>query len=309
MTVVGDRKNTMQNSLKIQDLVVSVDPTSPKGFAGQGKTVVDGISLSVNPGEVHAIMGPNGSGKSSLALTLMGHPGYKVVAGKVLIGSADLLSLKPNERVKKGLFLSFQNPVAVPGVTLGQLIWASYKNIVGEDKMDLRIFYTEVKKQAKDLGVKEEMLNRFVNDGFSGGEKKKAEMLMLLNLRPKFVIFDEIDSGLDVDTLKKIAKAINEMVKKQAGVVLITHNQKILKYIKPNFVHILKEGRLVKSGTSKLASEIEEKGYAKVTSPVTKYGVSSASHPKLDLGSIYIDSRFRGNDSRKRLAMTKGRFK
>lgn len=244
----------MQNSLKIENLYVSVE----------GKNVVSGINLTVKPGEVHAIMGPNGSGKSSLALTLMGHPGYKVTTGKVMVGSSDLLSLKPNERVKKGLFLSFQNPVAVPGVTLGQLIWSSYQNLMGDTAIDLREFYAGVKKQAKLLGLKEEMLNRFVNDGFSGGEKKKAEMLMLLNLSPKFVIFDEIDSGLDIDTLKKVAKVINELVKKQTAVILITHNQRILKHVKPNFVHILKEGRIIRTGGHKLAREIEEKGYAKV---------------------------------------------
>ncbi len=244
----------MQNSLTIDNLCVSVE----------GKMVVAGINLVVNSGEVHAIMGPNGSGKSSLALALMGHPGYSVVSGKATMGGVNLFSLKPNERVKKGLFLSFQNPVAVQGVTLGQLIWSSYKSIIGGNKIDLREFYLEVKKQAKLLGLKEEMLERFVNDGFSGGEKKKAEMLMLFCLSPKFIIFDEIDSGLDVDTLKKAAKVINGLIKKHVGIILITHNQKILKYVKPNFVHILKEGRMIKTGSFKLAMEIEDKGYAKI---------------------------------------------
>lgn len=230
----------------------------------EGKRVVEAVNLALNPGEVHAIMGPNGSGKSTLALTLMGHPSYRVATGQVIMGNSDLLSLKPNERAKKGLFLSFQNPVAVPGVTLGQLAWSSFKSVVGERQVDVRDFYAQLKKKAKNLGLKEEMLNRFVNDGFSGGEKKKAEILMLLNLNPKFAIFDEIDSGLDVDTLKKIAQAINALVKKNTGVILITHNQKILKYVKPNFVHILKAGKIIRTGGHKLALEIEEKGYAKV---------------------------------------------
>ncbi|OGE19801.1 Fe-S cluster assembly ATPase SufC [Candidatus Daviesbacteria bacterium RIFCSPHIGHO2_01_FULL_41_23] len=244
----------MQDSLKITDLSVQVE----------SKLVVDEISLTVNPGEVHAIMGPNGSGKSSLALALMGHPAYRVVNGQVMMGSSDLLSLKPNERVKKGLFLSFQNPVAVPGVSLGQLAWSSYRSIAGESKVEVRDFYTQLKKQAKSLGLKEEMLNRFVNESFSGGEKKKAEMLLLLNLAPKFVIFDEIDSGLDVDTLKIVAKTINGLVKQRTGVILITHNQKILRYVKPNFVHILKAGKIVRTGGHELASEIEERGYVKI---------------------------------------------
>jgi len=222
----------MQDSLNIKDLYVSVE----------GKKVVRGIDLTVNPGEVHAIMGPNGSGKSSLALALMGHPAYKV-DGKATLGETNLLSLKPNERAKAGLFLTFQNSVAVSGVTLGQLIWA-----VADQKIDIRDFYKRLEKQAKTLGLKEDILERFVNEGFSGGEKKKAEILMLLNLNPKFVIFDEIDSGLDVESLQKVIKVIKQLVKKSTGIILITHNQKILKQIKPNFVHILKEGRIIRSG-------------------------------------------------------------
>lgn len=264
----------MKDSLRIENLSVSIDgspsheasaernPPSHEASARQRKTVVDRISLTVKPGEAHAIMGPNGSGKSSLVLALMGHPGYKVASGKAKMGETDLLSLKPNERVKKGLFLSFQNPVAVPGVTLGQLAWSSFRSVIGDSHTNVRDFYTQLKKQAKSLGLKEDMLNRSVNDGFSGGEKKKVEMLLLLNLVPKFVIFDEIDSGLDVDTLKIVAKTINGLVEKQIGVILITHNQKILRYVKPDFVHVLKAGNIVRTGGHKLASEIEERGYA-----------------------------------------------
>lgn len=241
----------MRRGLEIRALSVAVE----------GKAVVCEANLTVNPREVHALMGPNGSGKSSLALALMGHPAYQVADGKVTLSGQDLLSLKPDERAELGLFLSFQNPVAVSGVTLGQLIWSSYKNLTDNEQIDVREFYEQLKKQAKTLGLKEEMLDRFVNDGFSGGEKKKGELLMLLSLNPKFVILDEIDSGLDVDTLKKAAKAVNGLVKKGAGVILITHNQKILKYVKADFVHILKEGKIVKSGSIKLAREIEEKGY------------------------------------------------
>lgn len=243
----------MPNALIIKNLSVSVE----------GKVIVEDINLKIGAGELHVLMGPNGSGKSSLALSLVGHPAYQVVSGKVMLGSLNLLTLKPDERVKRGLFLSFQNPVAVPGVTLGQLIWSSY-NSIQSHKTDIRDFYARVKKQAKMLGLKEEMLERDINDGFSGGEKKKAEILMLLTLSPKFVVFDEIDSGLDVDTLKKVAEVINKLIKKQVGIILITHNRKTLQYIRPDFIHVLKEGKMVKTGSYKLASEIEKKGYAKI---------------------------------------------
>lgn len=244
----------MRNLLKIENLSVQVS----------GKTVVKNINLNLCLGEVHAIMGPNGSGKSSLALALAGHPDYKVTSGKVTMVGKDLLSLKPDQRAKMGLFLSFQNPVAIPGVILGQLILSAHKSINGERVLDIGKFHTLLENNAKLLGLKDGMLERFVNDGFSGGEKKKGEMLMLLSLAPKFVIFDEIDSGLDIDALNKITKTINQLVKKHTGVILITHNQKILKFIKPNFVHILKMGKIVKTGNFKLAKEIEYKGYAKI---------------------------------------------
>lgn len=244
----------MHNWLIIKNLSVSVE----------GKAVVKSVNLTIKPGEVHALMGPNGSGKSSLAMALMGHYNYQVDYGKAIIGNHNILSLKPNERAKIGLFLSFQNPIAVTGVTLGQLIFSSYKSINGKDTVDIKKLYLQIKKTARLLGLKEGMLERDVNDGFSGGEKKKVEMLTLLNLTPKFIIFDEIDSGLDIDTLKQFTKVINLLIKKQAGIILITHNQKILKYIKPDFVHILKEGKITKTGDHKLAKEIEQKGYAKV---------------------------------------------
>lgn len=244
----------MPNSLIIQNLAVAIE----------GRRVVKEANLTINPGQVHVIMGPNGSGKSSLALALMGHPAYLIKEGKVMIGKRDLLPLTPNERVKQGLYLSFQNPVAVPGVTLGQLIFSSCKSTKGEKGINIKKLYSQMKKNAKALGLKEEMLERDVNDGFSGGEKKKAEVLTLLCLAPKFAIFDEIDSGLDVDALKKVAGAIKGLLKKHTGIILITHTQKILKYIRPDLVHILKEGEITKTGNYKLAAEVEKKGYVKV---------------------------------------------
>lgn len=241
----------MQNFLKIQNLFVSVD----------SKVVVSNFSLTVRRGEVHVIMGPNGSGKSSLALALMGHPSYKV-KGVATIGNYNLLTQTPDKRAKMGLFLSFQNPVAVPGVTLGQLIFSACKSIKGKD-IDIKKFYRQMKKKAEFLGLKEDMLERDINDGFSGGEKKKAEMLIALCLNPDFLIFDEIDSGLDSDAFKKVALAIKNLSQK-AGIILITHNPKILKFIKVDFVHIFKEGEVIKSGNGELVLEIEEKGYGKI---------------------------------------------
>lgn len=243
----------MKDLLDVKELTVAVE----------GKLVVEGVSLGVRGGEVHVLMGPNGSGKTSLVLALMGHPAYKVVSGKASMGKVDLFSLTTQERVKKGLFLSFQNPIAVPGVSLGQLAWSAYKSIHGE-KEDVREFYGKLKEQAKDLGLKDDILDRFVNEGFSGGEKKKAEMLLLYCLNPKIAIFDEIDTGVDVDSLKTIAKKITELVKNEVGVVLITHQTKILKLIKADYVHVLKEGKIVKTGNNKLAKEIEGKGYGNV---------------------------------------------
>lgn len=244
----------MRNWLIIQNLSVSVE----------GKTVVEKVNLTIKPHDVHALMGPNGSGKTSLALALMGHSNFHVDQGKATIANHDILSLKTNERVKMGLFLSLQNPIEITGVTLGQMIFSALKSIAGNNNVDINKLYLQIKKTAKLLGVKENMLERDVNDGFSGGEKKKVEVLTLLSLKPKFIIFDEIDSGLDIDSLKKVARLINELVKKGTGVILITHNQKILKYIKPKFLHIMKEGKIVRSGNVRLAVEVEEKGYAKV---------------------------------------------
>lgn len=242
----------MRNWLIIQNLSVSVE----------GKTVVAKVNLTVKLHEIHALMGPNGSGKTSLAMALLGNSNFHVDEGKATLADQDILSLKTNERAKMGLFLSFQNPTALTGVSLGQLIFSSYKSINGKKKIDINKLYLQMKKTARLLGLKENMLERDIHDGFSGGEKKKAEMLILLILKPKFIIFDEIDSGLDVDTLRLFAQVINKLTKKQVGIILITHNQKVLQYIKPDFVHILKEGRVVKTGNQKLVKRIEQEGYA-----------------------------------------------
>lgn len=242
------------------------------------KEIVKGVSLTVSGGEVHAIMGPNGSGKSTLAQGLMGHPSYKfkIRNSKFRIDGKDLLSLKPHERAKEGLFLAFQNPVAVPGVSVANFLKTAYqalhkpktKNLELKTKYNPALnvweFNEKLVIKAKEINLSQEFLKRSLNDGFSGGEKKKLEMLQALVLAPKFAIFDEIDTGLDIDALKTVALSIKKLKEDGTGVIIITHYQRILKYIKPDFIHVLVNGRIVKSGNSKLAALLEEKGYAAV---------------------------------------------
>lgn len=239
--------------LEIQNLHVSTD----------NKEILKGVNLIINKGEVHAVMGPNGSGKSSLSLALMGHPRYKITAGKILLDGKNINLLTPDKRAKLGLFLAMQYPVAVPGVSVFNLLRSANKNLERE-KISALEFQNKVKKEMKGLKIDEKFLTRSINDGFSGGEKKKAEILQLSILKPKYAILDETDSGLDVDALKTVSKGISTVAGSDIGILLITHYQRILKYVKPDFVHILVDGRIVKSGDFKLAEEIEEKGYEEV---------------------------------------------
>ncbi len=239
--------------LEIQNLHVSTD----------NKEILKGVNLKINKGEVHAVMGPNGSGKSSLSLALMGHPRYQITSGKILLDGTNINLLTPDKRAKLGLFLAMQYPVAVPGVSVFNLLRSANKNLERE-KVPALEFQNKIKKEMKNLKMDEKFLTRSINDGFSGGEKKKAEILQLSILKPKYAILDETDSGLDVDALKTVSQGINSVRGKEIGILLITHYQRILKYIKTNFVHILVDGKIVKSGDFKLAEEIEEKGYAKI---------------------------------------------
>lgn len=241
--------------LKISNLKVSIE----------GKKIIHGISLSVAPGEVHAIMGPNGSGKSTFAFAVAGHPQYKINRGKITLGKKTLTGLPPHERARKGIFLGFQNPVAIPGVAVGNFLrTAKYSNLSGR-KPDVMKLQKELIKTSQRLNLGVEFLDRFLNDGFSGGERKKAEMLQLVTLAPKFAILDEIDTGLDIDALKIIASVLKGEVKKGMGLVLITHYCRIFNYIKPDCVHILKDGGIFKSGGFSIAQEVERKGYEKLT--------------------------------------------
>jgi Fe-S cluster assembly ATP-binding protein len=226
------------------------------------KEILKGLDLKIGENQVHALMGPNGSGKSTLASTLMGHPGYEVVSGAAIFNSENILEMEANERAEKGLFLSFQYPSEVEGVNITSYLRMIY-NKSHEQKLSPIKFREVLKEKMEILDIKEEFINRYLNDGFSGGEKKRMEMLQMLILEPKLAILDETDSGLDVDALKVVSKAVNYLVEKtQMSVVVITHYTRILNYIKPEFVHVLKDGKIIKEGGESLAHEIEVSGYA-----------------------------------------------
>lgn len=239
----------MASELEIKDLHVSIE----------GKKILKGVTLKIKQGELHALMGPNGSGKSTLANVLMGHPKYVVEQGKILLDGENITKLTPDKRAKLGLFLGFQYPVEVPGVTLKNFLWKTYKNMNnGTSFVDFNEMFLE---KLRELGMEENFATRYLNEGFSGGEKKRAEVLQLLTLKPKIAIMDEIDSGTDVDALKIVAKGLKKVIEEHTGVLLITHYQRILNHIKPDFVHVLVNGKIVKSGDYTLAKELEEKGY------------------------------------------------
>lgn len=225
--------------LKIENLSASVE----------GKTILQGFSLEVKPGEIHAIMGPNGAGKSTLAKVLGGHPSYEAT-GSALLNGEEILELDPEDRVKKGLFMSFQYPVEIPGVTNQQLLETMGDNL--DEKMRL-------------LKIDESFKTRNVNEGFSGGEKKRNEILQMAMLDPKVAILDETDSGLDIDALKIVADGINQLMNKDRGLILITHYQRLLDYIKPDYVHVMMDGKIVESGGPEIALKLEEGGYASVS--------------------------------------------
>jgi Fe-S cluster assembly ATP-binding protein len=245
------------STLEIKDLHVSVED----------KVILKGIDLVVRSGEVHAIMGPNGSGKSTLSLAIMGHPRYKVTKGSVLLDGADLLSLPVDERARKGLFLAFQYPSAIPGVSVANFlrtaINARRSTPGAEKKNDMPIpqFRKLLTEKMKQLEVPDDFLKRAVNDGFSGGEKKRLETLQMHMFQPTFAILDETDSGLDIDALRTIAQGIESLRGPDIGILLITHYERILRYVQPDFVHVLVDGRIVRTGGRELANELESKGY------------------------------------------------
>ncbi len=233
-----------------------------------GKPILNGIDLSIVPGEVHAIMGPNGSGKSTLAYILTGREGYEVTEGEILFEGQDLLDMEPEERAAAGVFLAFQYPVEIPGVpntTFLKEAANSVRKARGEKELDALSFLKFVREKTRALGISDEMLKRAVNAGFSGGEKKRNEILQMAVLEPKLAVLDETDSGLDIDALKTVADGVNALRGPERSMLVITHYQRLLDYIVPNRVHVLAKGRIVKSGGKELALELEEKGYAEFT--------------------------------------------
>jgi Fe-S cluster assembly ATP-binding protein len=241
--------------LKIEDLHAVVD----------GRNILNGIDLEVGPGEVHAIMGPNGSGKSTLSYVLSGRQGYDVTRGSVTYNGEDLLALEPNERAARGLFLAFQYPIEIPGVVTLQFLKVALnaqRKARGEAELSTPEFMRLVRDRAEKLRIDPEMLKRPVNVGFSGGEKKRAEILQMAVLEPSLCILDETDSGLDIDALRVVADGVNALRSPRRAMVVITHYQRLLEYIVPDRVHVLSRGRIVKSGDKSLALELEEKGYA-----------------------------------------------
>ena len=236
--------------LAIDNLHVSVE----------GKPILKGLTLTVNAGEVQALMGPNGSGKSTLSFCLMGHPKYQVTAGQMRYKGEELAALSPNERARRGIFLAFQYPTAIPGVTIANFLRAALRGARGAD-VPVTEFRQLVKTHLKGLGIPETFMNRYVNDGFSGGEKKRLEILQLAVFAPSLAVLDETDSGLDIDALKTVAAGVNALRAPQRGMLLITHYQRLLTYVTPDVVHVMVDGRIVRSGGPELALELESTGY------------------------------------------------
>ena len=246
----------MGSVLEIRELCVSVEETE----------ILRGVNLTVEQGEIHALMGPNGSGKSTLAYALMGHPGYEVTGGEVFFKGVDILELAPDERSRMWLFLAFQYPVAIPGVTVANFLRTainSRRKVENPEDGGIPIaeFRKLLKEKMASLEMSEKVAGRYLNDGFSGGEKKRAEILQLATLEPEIAVLDETDSGLDIDALKIVAGGVNKLIGPKLGVLVITHYQRVLRYIQPEHVHVMFEGRIVESGGADMARQLEEQGY------------------------------------------------
>lgn len=252
--------------INIQDLRASIETDD-----GEEKEIIKGLNLSIKAGEVHAIMGPNGAGKSTLSYVLAGRDDYEVTGGSATLDGEDLLELEPEERAAAGLFLAFQYPVEIPGVNMSTFLKTSINAIRkqrGEEELDALGMLKLIKAKTKALGISDDMMKRAVNVGFSGGEKKRNEVLQMAMLEPKFCVLDETDSGLDIDALRIVADGVNALRGEDRSFLVITHYQRLLDYIKPDVVHVLADGKIVKTGGPELALELEEKGYAEFTKEV-----------------------------------------
>ena len=246
--------------LKITDLHVSVS----------GTPILKGVNLEIKQGEIHALMGPNGSGKSTLAYAMAGHPSYEITQGKIEIDGTDISELDPNERARLGLFLAFQYPVVIPGVKVADFLRHAMSNVrdperkEGEKLIPMREFRKELREQMNDLGMDLEMARRYLNEGFSGGEKKRMEILQLALLKPKFAVLDETDSGLDSDAVKVVSEGLSRLSGPEMGVLIITHHERLLEFNEPQFTHVMLAGRIVETGDAQLAAELHEHGYTSI---------------------------------------------
>lgn len=250
----------MSDVLKIVDLHVSVNE----------KPILRGVNLEMRRGETHALMGPNGSGKSTLGLAVMGHPNYEITAGRIELNGVDLTELEPDQRARAGLFMAFQRPVAIPGVKMADFLRHATTNVrnperkEGEELLPMREFRKELKSRMEQLRMDPEFARRYVNDGFSGGEMKRAEILQLAMLQPKFAILDETDSGLDADAVRLASESIAEIGRKNMGLLIITHHDKLLEHNPPDFTHVMLGGRIVETGGAELAAELHASGYDRI---------------------------------------------
>ena len=258
-----------ENLLYIEDLHVEVE----------GREILNGLDLSLDKGQIHAIMGPNGSGKSTLAYVLMGRPGYEVTGGKILYKGQDILGLAPDERAQLGIFLAFQYPTEVPGVSVVNFLRTAYNATHPEDQKSAMQFRMYLQEKVDLLEIPSELVDRYVNQGFSGGEKKRNEVLQFAVLQPELAVLDETDSGLDIDALKHVSAGVNKLAGPEVGVLLITHYQRLLNYIRPHVVHVLMGGRIVQSGGFDVAEKLEAEGYAGLAKEL---GLSTEDIPELE---------------------------